>query len=402
MAIQISGCTVIDNSRNITNANNMCVGVVTMTGSSGNIETPGIVTVGGLDFPPSVVSFSPADGATSVALDTNIVITFNQIIKKPTTGIGTTANITLRNSSGIGTVIQTIGIASTSVTISEAVVTINPPSNLPNNTNVFVVVDAGAFTNINIGSPSPLINTYDFTTIALVLNSITPTNSATAVALNTNITLAFNSPVVRGTGTITLRRDTVGGTIIESFDAASSDRISISSNDWILDPTSNFDENGPITIFLVIPNTAIVGYAGLNVDGADSYSFSTVIPELGASFGGGFLICKASPTRWIVSPYSAEVSRSWALRNNANTRAQQVSGCTGWFIPSCAQLRNPGYCCRSFWGPSPCFSAACYWSNTESVPQPHRKLALYFINGNSYGLGGHRSICARAFRCVTY
>ena len=66
MAIQISGCTVIDNSRNITNANNMCVGVVTMTGSSGNIETPGTVTVGGIDFPPSIFSSSPADGATNV------------------------------------------------------------------------------------------------------------------------------------------------------------------------------------------------------------------------------------------------------------------------------------------------------------------------------------------------
>jgi hypothetical protein len=42
----------------------MCVGVVTMTGSSGDIETPGTITAGGLDFPPSVVSFSPADGAT--------------------------------------------------------------------------------------------------------------------------------------------------------------------------------------------------------------------------------------------------------------------------------------------------------------------------------------------------
>jgi hypothetical protein len=67
MAISNLGCTVvIDDSRNITNANNMCVGVVTMTGSTGNIETPGTITAGGLDFPLSVVSFSPADGATGV------------------------------------------------------------------------------------------------------------------------------------------------------------------------------------------------------------------------------------------------------------------------------------------------------------------------------------------------
>jgi hypothetical protein len=69
------------------------------------------------------------------------------------------------------------------------------------------------------------------------------------------------------------------------------------------------------------------------------------------------LICKASPLRWVVSPYSAEVSRTWYLRNDANTTAQSVSGCTGWFVPTLSQLQNPGYICRSFWGPSPCYSS---------------------------------------------
>jgi hypothetical protein len=63
--------------------------------------------------------------------------------------------------------------------------------------------------------------------------------------------------------------------------------------------------------------------------------------------------------------YSAEVSRTWYLRNDANTTAQSVSGCTGWFVPTCGQLQNPGYCCRSFWGPSPCYSSTDYWSSTE-------------------------------------
>ena len=78
MAIQISGCTVIDNSRNITNANNMCVGVVTMTGSTGNIETPGTITAGGIDFPPDVVAFFPSDDATNIQPTENISIVFNK------------------------------------------------------------------------------------------------------------------------------------------------------------------------------------------------------------------------------------------------------------------------------------------------------------------------------------
>jgi hypothetical protein len=268
----------------------MCVGVVTMTGSSGDIETPGTITVGGLDFPPSVVSFSPADGATDVALSANIVITFDQIIEKATTGIGTTANITLRDSSGIGTVLQTIAVSNAAVTISGAEVTINPPSELAIAKNTFVVVDEGAFTNVNINSPSSLIDTYDFTTVDLAL---------------------------------------------------------------------------------------------------------------GDSYEGGFLICKASPLRWVVSPYSAEVSRSWHSRDDANTTAQSVSGCTGWFVPTKSQLQNPGYICRSFWGPSPCFSASIYWASSEcnatggdivsfTTPAPYDNLRK----------SGAR--CVRSFRCVTY
>jgi hypothetical protein len=89
----------------------------------------------------------------------------------------------------------------------------------------------------------------------------------------------------------------------------------------------------------------------------NTYDFTTADAALGDSYEGGFLICKASPLRWVVSPYSAEVSRNWYLRNDANTTAQSVSGCTGWFVPTRSQLQNPGYCCRSFWGPSPCFSS---------------------------------------------
>jgi hypothetical protein len=67
------------------------------------------------------------------------------------------------------------------------------------------------------------------------------------------------------------------------------------------------------------------------------------------SFEGGNLICISSGVYWIVAPGSSEVARTWYLRNDANTTAQSVSGCTGWFVPTCAQLQNPGYCCRTFW-----------------------------------------------------
>jgi hypothetical protein len=121
---------------------------------------------------------------------------------------------------------------------------------------------------------------------------------------------------------------------------------------------------------------------------------------LGSSYGGGFVICKPGSPAWVVSPYSAEVSRTWYARNDANTRSQQVSGCTGWFVPTRPQLQNPGYCCRSFWGPSPCFSSFLYWSSTED--SLYKAYYVSFTGGpvNTCHKPNYR--CVRAFRCVTY
>jgi hypothetical protein len=250
--------------------------------TTGNISA-GIATFTRLDVPPIPITFSPADGATDVAVASNIVITFNGTVAKGT------GNITLRENSAGGTAFSTIGVSSSSVSISGGAVTIDPPSNIGFAVTTFVVVDAGAFSGLTTTSVNALINTYSFTTAEVAL---------------------------------------------------------------------------------------------------------------GDSYEGGFLICKASPLRWVVSPRSAEVSRTWHLRNDANTTAQSVSGCTGWFVPTCGQLQNPGYCCRTFWGPSPCYSAINYWSSTE-VNATHARYVT-FGTGNVHNASKANTRCVRAFRCVTY
>lgn len=126
-------------------------------------------------------------------------------------------------------------------------------------------------------------------------------------------------------------------------------------------------------------------------------NFANIV--LGASAGGGFLICKAGGLAWIVSPYSAEVSRNWTVISDANTTAQSASGCTGWFIPTFSQLQNPGYLCRSFWGPSPCFSSNNYWSSTTLHAF---SCSVNFNNGCVHNNSKGATYCVRAFRCVTY
>jgi hypothetical protein len=337
---------------------------------------------------PTLSSVSPGIGSTNVELNTNIAFTFNKNIRA---GLGT---ITLRTVSAGGTIVESYDVASSGrLTFSTNTLTIDPTSNLGVGVTHFVVVPNNAVAGY-VG-----IDTYSFTAINIVFQSITPANGATNVSIDTNITLAFNSAPARGTGTIQLRSGSTSGSVIESFDAASSDRISISGSNYIIDPTSNLGFS--TSIHTIIPSTAIPGYVGLNTTGADTHSFTTRAPNLGESYEGGFLICKASPVRWVVSPRSAEVSRTWHLRNDANTTAQSVSGCTGWFVPTRPQLQNPGFICRSFWGPAPCYSSpAAYWSSTEVSAT--NACFVAFTDGSAGSPNKTHSICVRAFRCVTY
>jgi hypothetical protein len=136
----------------------------------------------------------------------------------------------------------------------------------------------------------------------------------------------------------------------------------------------------------------------------NTYSFTTKSTvDVGDSYEGGYLLCKASPLRWVVSPYSAEVNRTWYNRDDSNTRAQQVTGCTGWFVPTCGQLQNPGQICRDFWGPSPCWTepGQGYWSSTEFNANVAWSA---FISCSTAQATNFKSNGAwvRSFRCVTY
>ena len=412
MAIKISGVSVIDNNRNIEN-----VGVITATsfvgdgsgltgvgvGTEDSINTSGIITastisanefIGNGDkliFSPSPTSFSPSDGATDQDLGTNISITFDQPVYA---GVG---SIFLRNSSGIGTEIASIGIASTSISISNQTVTIDPPANLPLDTDVYVVLPSQSIENAVGGFISTLSN-YNFSTLAFAYTAVSPADGASSVASDSNIVITFTSPPVRGTGTVELRYSSAGGTLIESFDAASAGEISISGNDWILNPSVSFFTD---PVFLVVPNTAITNFAGINVvGGALTYSFTPIPLALGDAYEGGYLICASGGTRWVVAPSSSEVSRTWHSRNDAITRAQAVSGCTGWFVPTISQLQNPGYTCRTYWDS---YSTDYYWSNTNNPSYSGDSCSVELANGTTYGRRSqNHTICVRAFRTVSY
>ena len=374
MAIQVSGVTVIDNNRNV------------------NV---GILTASSLDVPPQAITFSPTDGSSDNALDTNIVITYNSDVQK---GSG---NITLREGSASGTVIQTIAVSSGTVSISGGAVTINPSSDLPTGKDIYVVVDEGAFTSSALGSGTDLLDTYNFTTGPITVSSFSPSDGATGQSISTNIVITFSENITKGSGNITLRAgNPSSGTIRQTIDVTSG-AVSVSGTQATINPPSDLEYE---------EDTYIVVAAGCfrNSDGdvasgnaiINTYNFTTEpdAPPLGSVTEGGNVICASSGTLWISAPQASEVARNWYSRSDAVTLANGLNACGDWFVPTCSQLQNPGHTCKTYWSG---VSGHYYWSNTPV--QGSWAYMLYMPNGYvDYTTNMYYISCVRAFRCASY
>ncbi|MHC4556900.1 MAG: Ig-like domain-containing protein, partial [Planctomycetota bacterium] len=91
---------------------------------------------------PTVDSYTPADDATDVAVDTNLVIDFSENVQAGT------GNIVIKRSSD-DSVVETIAVTSGQVTISGDQATINPSSDLAGGTEYYVDIGSGVFQDLS-------------------------------------------------------------------------------------------------------------------------------------------------------------------------------------------------------------------------------------------------------------
>lgn len=109
-------------------------------------------------IPPTLVSFSPANGATNIPINISASIQLNEEVQK---GIG---NIRIRRTSD-NSIFQIINVTSPAVTVSSSTVNITL-SNLEVNTAYYVEIDNGAITDLegNIFAGISGSSTWGFTT----------------------------------------------------------------------------------------------------------------------------------------------------------------------------------------------------------------------------------------------
>lgn len=158
----------------ITNSNSVAVdgGLITANvsvsiptederGATRNGDTDiGSFEYAGVFNPPVVSSLSPADGATSVAVGANLVITFSESVDAETGG-----TVSLYKSDD--TLIQTFTIPDGGLTgTSTNTITINPTANLSEQTSYYIQISATAFDDVSSNSYAGISDTttWNFTT----------------------------------------------------------------------------------------------------------------------------------------------------------------------------------------------------------------------------------------------
>jgi hypothetical protein len=226
---------------------------------------------------PTLGLRSPADNATGFAANANLVATFSKLIQAGT------GNITIRRSSDNSIVESFNAASSAQLTISGAQLTINPTNNLLVGTEYYVQIDAGAVQDLTAspyaGIVDPDTTSWSFTTDGTgpILTNRVPLDDAFEVATVSNLVAVFDEPILTGTGNITLRK-TVGDSVVESFNVASSGQLTIAGTQLTINPSADLEIGTEYYVQIdagAIQDVSGNRYPGIVTPDTTSWSFTT-------------------------------------------------------------------------------------------------------------------------------
>ncbi len=230
-------------------------------------------------IPPEIITLSPANNATGVAVGANLVATFSESIVRGT------GDITLINTTD-GTQ-STIAVTDTNqVSISGRVMTINPnpTADLPVGKNFAVRIAATAVKDLANNAFAGIADntTWSFATAATdtsppTISTLSPADSATGIALGANLVANFGENIARGTGNITVKNLTDGTSI--TIAVTDTTQVSVSGAVLTINPTANLAANKNYAIRIAaaaVKDLANNGFAGIAND--TTWNFTTVAP----------------------------------------------------------------------------------------------------------------------------
>ena len=109
-----------------------------------------------------------------------------------------------------------------------------------------------------------------------VIITTNPADNATDVPVAANLIATFSEPVVKGTGTVTLKRSSDNSTV-ESFNIATSPALTISGQNLTINPTNDLSLG--VSYYVLIDSTALVdtsgGHAFVGISSTTAWNFTT-------------------------------------------------------------------------------------------------------------------------------
>jgi len=257
---------------------------------------------------PVIVSLLPAHNATAVALNANLVITFNESVQK---GAG---NIVLKRTSN-NSVFETIAITNANVTVAGSAITINPATDFDSNTGYYVEIGSGAIKDLANNDYTGFTGngTWQFTSIdnvAPTLTSLLPAHNSINFTVANNLVITLNENTQKGIGNIVIKRSQ-DNTVFETIDVASG-QVSITTNAITINPTNNLLTD--TQYYVEIANGALKDLAGNNYagfTGNSTWQFVTLetVPPALVSLTPINGTTNASPTTNLVMTFNENIQK---------------------------------------------------------------------------------------------
>ena len=111
---------------------------------------------------------------------------------------------------------------------------------------------------------------------APIVNTFTPADGGINVAVDHNVMVNFSESIQRGVGTIAIHSGSAAGTVVESYNAATSTNLAISGSTLTINPTENLLNSSHY--YVTFSAGSVKDLVGNSYAGTTSYDFTTVAP----------------------------------------------------------------------------------------------------------------------------
>ncbi|MBP3966913.1 Ig-like domain-containing protein [Paenibacillus lignilyticus] len=263
--------------------------------------------VGGFAFQPTQVSaaasgpvissFSPSVQSANVPVNTNLILAFDENVKKGTGSATIQIRRQLDNQLFESYTVATDNKVSIGSGTSRNIVTISPSTNFALNTSYYVTIDAGAFANdanTNFAGLNSAVG-WVFTTVSAIdttaptlsatpnVDPLTPANGTTA-GVGTSLMMVFSEPVYAASGNITVTNvNQPGDTQSISVNSINVTGSGSAGKTIVVSLPSSLQGNS--TYEVLVPSGAFQDAAGNNFSGISTtrWRFTTNAPPIGTA-----------------------------------------------------------------------------------------------------------------------